>query len=290
MEEKSIFKFIVSCFFVILGNIIYAAAVKFFLMPGGLISGGSIGIALTVNHFAGIPVSSFIFVFNIVMLLVGLVFLGKSFAATTVLSSFSYPIALELLDRLFPGVIVTDNVLLCTIFSGLGIGIAITIVIRAGASTGGMDIPPLILNRYFKIPVSAGLYFFDTLILISQFIFTDTERILYGILLVLVYTIVIDKLMVMGNTQVEVKIVSRKSEEIRQAILDSIDRGVTVYYGEGGFGKEPVNVIFSVISNRELPKMEKMIHTIDPECFMVINHVSEVSGRGFSMKKIWGEK
>lgn len=290
MEEKNVLKFIMKCFFVILGNFIYAMAVKFFLMPGGLISGGSIGIALTVNHVAGIPVSSFILVFNIVMLLVGLIFLGKAFAATTVLSSFSYPLALELLDRLFPGVIVTDNILLCTVFSGLGIGLAITIVIRAGASTGGMDIPPLILNRYFKVPVSAGLYLFDTMILVSQFFFTDTERILYGILLVLVYTIVIDKLMVMGNTQIEVKIVSKKNEEIRQAILESIDRGVTVYYGEGGYGQEPVNVIFSVISNRELPKMEKMIHSIDPECFMVINHVSEVSGRGFSMKKIWGDK
>ena len=290
MEEKNVFKFIMKCFFVILGNFIYAMAVKFFLMPGGLISGGSIGIALTVNHFAGIPVSSFILVFNICMLVVGLIFLGKAFAATTVLSSFSYPLALELLDRLFPGVIVTDNVLLCTIFSGLGIGIAITIVIRAGASTGGMDIPPLILNKYFKIPVSAGLYIFDTLILISQFFFTDTERILYGILLVLVYTIVIDKLMVMGSTQVELKIVSRKCEEIRQAILSDIDRGVTVYYGEGGYSKEATNVIMSVVSNRELPKVEKLVHSIDPECFMVINHVSEVAGRGFSMKKIWGDK
>lgn len=290
MEEKNIGKFIRNCLMVILGNFIYAAAVKFFLMPGGLISGGSIGIALTVNHFTGLPVSKFILIFNIVMLLVGLAFLGKAFAATTVLSSFVYPLSLDLLDALFPGAIITDNVLLCMIFSGLGIGVAITIVIRAGASTGGMDIPPLILNKYFKLPVSAGLYIFDTAILVCQFFFTDNERILYGILLVLVYTIVIDKLMFMGNTQIEVKIVSKKSEQIRQGILKSIDRGVTVFYGEGGYLREGTNILFSVISNRELSKVEKLVHSIDPECFMVINHVNEVSGRGFSMKKIWGDK
>ena len=290
MEEKNIGKIIRNCFFVILGNFIYAAAVKFFLMPGGLISGGSIGIALTVNHFTGLPVSKFIFVFNIVMLIVGLVFLGKAFAATTVLSSFAYPLALDLLDVLFPGAVITENVLLCMIFSGLGIGLAITMVIRAGASTGGMDIPPLILNKYFKLPVSAGLYVFDTVILVCQFFFTDNDRILYGILLVLVYTIVIDKLMFMGNTQIEVKIVSEKSEQIRQGILKSIDRGVTVFYGEGGYLREEKNILFSVVSNRELSKVEKLVHSIDPECFMVINHVNEVSGRGFSMRKIWGDR
>ena len=290
MEEKNIGKIIRNCFFVILGNFIYAAAVKFFLMPGGLISGGSIGIALTVNHFTGLPVSKFIFVFNIVMLIVGLIFLGKAFAATTVLSSFAYPLALDLLDVLFPGAVITENVLLCMIFSGLGIGLAITMVIRAGASTGGMDIPPLILNKYFKLPVSAGLYVFDTVILVCQFFFTDNDRILYGILLVLVYTIVIDKLMFMGNTQIEVKIVSEKSEQIRQGILKSIDRGVTVFYGEGGYLREEKNILFSVVSNRELSKVEKLVHSIDPECFMVINHVNEVSGRGFSMRKIWGDR
>ncbi len=290
MKENKSVNFILKCIFVILGNFVYAAGVKFFLMPGDLISGGSIGIALLVNHYTGISISGFIFIFNMVMLIIGLIFLGKSFAATTILSSFAYPLSLELLDRLLPGVTMTDNILLCTIFAGLGIGVGITIVIRAGASTGGMDIPPLILNKYFRIPVSVGLYMFDTIILVGQFMITDKERILYGILLVFVYTVVVDKLMVMGNTQVEIKVVSKKSEQVRKAILEDVDRGVTMYYGEGGFSGEETQVVISVVSNRELPKVEKLIHDIDPECFMVITHVSEVSGRGFSMKKIWGEK
>ena len=290
MDQKNISKIIIDCICVITGNFIYALAVKLFLMPGGLISGGSIGIALTVEHYTGISISGFIFAFNICMLIAGLIFLGKKFAATTVLSSITYPLALEILDRLLPDVLVTDNVLLCTIFSGLGIGAAITIVVRAGASTGGMDIPPLILNKYFKLPVSAGIYIFDTIILITQFPFTGNERILYGILLVLIYTMTIDKLMLMGNNQTEIKIVSKKNDAIRREILQSIDRGVTVYYGEGGYLGHRTDIIVSVVSGRELPKLEKIVHTIDPEAFMVISHVSEVSGRGFSMKKIWGEK
>lgn len=290
MKENKSLNFIMRCIFVILGNFVYAVGVKFFLMPGDLISGGSIGIALLVNHFTGLSISVFIFIFNMFMLVIGFLFLGKSFAATTILSSFAYPLSLELLNRIFPGVIITDNILLCTIFAGLGIGIGITIVIRAGASTGGMDIPPLILNKYFKLPVSVGLYMFDTIILVAQFMITDTERILYGILLVFVYTVVVDKLMVMGNTEVEIKVISKKSEQIRKAILKDVDRGVTMYHGQGGFSGEEAEIVVSVVSNRELPKVEKLIHDIDSECFMVITHVSEVSGRGFSMKKIWGEK
>ena len=192
---------------------------------------------------------------------------------------------MELLGRILPTGGLTDDVLLCTIFSGLGIGIAVGVVIRAGASTGGMDIPPLVLQKFFRIPVSASLYVFDTCILLMQAMFSDMTRILYGILLVMIYTMVIDRLMLMGTTQTEVKIISSRSEEIRQAVLEQLDRGITMLDGRTGYLGQEMEMIFTVISNRELPRIEKIVHAIDPECFMVVSKISQVSGRGFSMKK-----
>ena len=276
---------IIRILMVIGGNVIYALTVQLFLLPGNLITGGSTGIALAVHHLLGLPVSATVMVFNVAMLIVGFLLLGKAFALTTILSTFTYPIALELLGRILPTGGLTDDVLLCTIFSGLGIGIAVGVVIRAGASTGGMDIPPLVLQKFFRIPVSASLYVFDTCILLMQAMFSDMTRILYGILLVMIYTMVIDRLMLMGTTQTEVKIISSHSEEIRKAVLEQLDRGITLLDGRTGYLGQEMEMIFTVISNRELPRIEKIVHAIDPECFMVVSKISQVSGRGFSMKK-----
>ncbi len=285
-ENKKYLKMIYKLLLVVLGNAIYALAVKLFILPNDLMTGGTTGIALVINHyFNGVSISAFVLGFNILMLLVGLALLGKKFAFSTIVSSIAYPLALELFDRLFGNVVLTEDMLLNTIFAGLGIGVGLGIVIRNGASTGGMDIPPLVLNRYFKIPVSVSLYVFDMCILLGQAVYNPLEGILYGILLILVYSVVLDKLMLMGTTRTEVKVVSGHAEEIRKVILSEVDRGVTLLYGESGYLQQDTQVILSIVSNRELPQVEKLIHSIDPESFMIISRVSEVRGRGFSMSK-----
>ena len=275
---------------VIFGNVFYAFVIKLFLLPGNLMTGGTTGIGLVVKHFTGASISGFVLAFNIVMLIVGVIFLGKKFALTTILSSFTYPIALEAANHIFGDLVITDNSMLNTIFAGLGIGIGLGIVIRTGASTGGMDIPPLILNKYFRIPVSVSLNVFDILILLPQILYNPPERFLYGILLVMIYTTVLDKVLVMGNTKTEVKIISKQVEEVRQAILAQVDRGVTMLYGEGGYKQEQKQIVLSIVSNRELPQVEKLIRQIDPEAFMIISRVTEVRGRGFSLSKHYGEE
>ena len=271
--------------FVAAGNFLYALTVRLFLLPAGLATGGATGIALAVHHFSGLPVSLFILIFNVLMLILGYVCLGRQFAVTTVLSTFFYPLALGLLDWLLKDLTLTKDLLLCTVFSGIGIGLSLSVVIRAGASTGGMDIPPLILNRYFQIPVSMGLYLFDILILLAQAFFHAPEEILYGILLVLIYSAVVDKMLFIGASKIEVKIISEKSDDIREEILQQLDRGVTMLSGEGGYLHFSTQIIMTVVSGRELPKVEKLARSIDPECFMVITRVNEVSGRGFSLNK-----
>ncbi|MCI7274945.1 MAG: YitT family protein [Lachnospiraceae bacterium] len=276
---------ILTLLLVIFGNVLYALVVKLFLIPAGLVTGGTTGIALAIQHYTNLPISGFVLGFNVLMLVLGFFVLGKQFAFTTIVSTFVYPIALEGFNQLLGDVVLTNDIWLCTAFSGLGIGAALGIVIRAGASTGGMDIPPLVLNHFFRIPVSVSLYVFDFLILLLQAVYNPPEKLLYGIVLVLIYTIVLDKLMLMGTTKTEVRIVSKYHEEIRKAILSQIDRGVTLLSATGGYLGAPTELIFSVISNRELPRLEQLVHDIDPDSFMVVNRVSEVRGRGFSMGK-----
>lgn len=275
---------------VILGNCLYALGVALFILPGGLITGGTTGIALFVNDMTGLSVSVFVFAFNTVMFLVGLFVFGWKFAANTMVSTFSYPIALELITKLLDGYVITDDMILCTVFGGICIGGAIGIVMRAGASTGGMDIPPLVLNRYFKIPVSSAIYVFDMLILLLQAFRSTGEQILYGVLLVIVYSAVLDKCLMLGTAKMQIKVISDKIDKIRAAVLTDIDRGVTMLKSETGYMEQETEMLLTVVSMRELAKTEKLIHTVDENAFVVINRVSEVSGRGFSSKKRYLDK
>lgn len=284
-NTRSIFALIQSIFYVVIGNFLYAAAVTLFLVPSNLVTGGTTGIALTANYLWQVPISAFVLGFNVLMLLFGFLILGKKFALTTLVSTFVYPTALSICEYFLRGVSLTDDLLLCTVFSGIGIGLALGIVIRTGASTGGMDIPPLILKKIFGIPVSVSMYGFDFIILLLQAMFRPMENILYGILLVLIYTIVLDKMLLLGQSKTEVQIVSEKSEQISEAILKEVDRGVTLFYGEGGYLRQETKIVLSVISNRELIHVKRIARQIDPECFMVVSRVSEVRGRGFSMNK-----
>ena len=275
---------------IIAGNFIFALSVTLFIMPVGLITGGSTGIALTINNYTGLSVTVFVYIFNISMLILGLVFLGKKFALTTIVSTFMYPTALGIWTELLGDYQLTDDLLLCAIFSGLGIGVALGMVIKTGSSTGGTDIPTIILSKKLHIPISVILYTFDVLILGAQATFRPADSILYGILHVIVYTIVLDKVLMMGTSRTEIKVISSKVAEIGEAIRIEMDRGVTLLDGEGGYDHAKKQIVLSVITNRELPKVERLIHEIDPESFIIVNRVSEVHGRGFSMVKKYVEE
>lgn len=275
-----------SLLLVVVGNILYALTVKLFLLPANLISCGTTGIALVVNHMTQIPISGFIFVFNVVMLLVGWRMIGRQFALSTVFSSLFYPVALEVLNRTLGDIRITQDILLNVVFAALGLGVSLGMVIRGGASTGGMDIPPLILKKYLHIPVSSSLWVFDFCIMISQLLFHTLEDLLYGILLILILSFTLNRVMLMGTSKTEVKIVSPKADAIRDAILSQVDRGVTLLHGEGGFLHTPTEIILSIVSNHEMPKIERLARSIDPDCFMIVSRVSEVWGRGFSRGKV----
>ena len=276
---------LLSAFLVVSGNLLYALSVKLFVLEANLMSCGTTGMALVVNHLTGMPVSVFIFCFNVAMLLLGWWILGRQFAMSTLFSSLFYPVTLEVLNRTLGEIHITDNMLLTVIFAALGLGLSLGMVIRGGASTGGMDIPPLILKRFFRVPVSASLWAFDFCILLSQMMFHPLEDLLYGVLLIIIVSITLNKIMLLGTSKTEVKIISEKATEIRDAILSQVDRGVTLLHGEGGYSHNSTEVLLSIVTNYELPKIERLARDIDPSCFVIISRVSEVWGRGFSFGK-----
>lgn len=278
-----------SMLLILFGNTLYALTVKLFLLPANLISCGTTGIALVVNQLTGIPISTFVFVFNVIMLCIGWWFLGRQFAMTTIFSSLFYPIALEVLNRILGDVRISEDILLNVLFAGLGLGLSLGMVMRGGASTGGMDIPPLIIKKFFHIPVSATLWGFDFCIMIAQMTFHPLEDLLYGILLLIVISTALNKVMLLGTSKTEVKIVSNGAKEIRDAILSKVDRGVTLLHGEGGYLHQETEVILSIVSNHELPKIERLARDIDPTCFMIVSRVTEVWGRGFTYGKKYGK-
>ena len=267
---------------IVFGNIIYALTIKLFVLPSGIALGGTTGIALIIEHFFNIPISAFVLVFNVVMLCIGFFVLGKAFAMTTILSSFCYPVFLEISNRILGDYYFTDDIFLCSVLGGIGIGFALGLVLRSGASTGGMDIPPLVLNKLFHIPVSTSLYAFDFIVVVLLAMFKSVDLILYGIIFTFAYTYILDKTLVLGKSRTEIKIVTRKAQEISEAILTKIDRGVTLLHAETGYKHYETEVVLSIVSNREIAKVERLAHSIDPKCFIIISHVSEVRGRGFS--------
>ena len=286
INSKSIQKIIM----ILLGNLLYSFAIAFFILPSGLITGGTTGIALFVNYLTGLDISLFALIFNIVMFIAGLIILGKTFALSTVLSSIAYPFMLSFaqwLNRLTGDL--THDLILCTIFGGLLIGIGIGIVIRAGASTGGMDIPPLVLNKKFGINVSVSLYAFDFTILILQMFFSGREQILYGILLVCIYTFALEKVLIMGKSKTQVEIISEKYKEINDLIITRFDRGTTIYQATGGFTGNEAHAVLTVINKRELFAIQEAVMKLDPAAFIIISQVNEVKGRGFTLQKKYPE-
>lgn len=275
---------------ILLGNTIYAIAIVAFILPSNIIAGGTTGLGLVMGHYFNLPLHIFVFIFNAIMFVLGALVLGKKFALTTLVSSFYYPVILGVLEKISYFENITDDRMLSTICGGLMIGFGIGIVIRAGASTGGMDIPPLVLNKKFGFSVSAMLYMFDFTILVLQMVFSDKEAIVYGILLVVIYTVMLDKVLLMGSMKTQVSIISEKADELNTIIHEKLDRGSTLVYIQGGYMKKDQKMILTVVSNRELAKLNQMVLDLDPNAFMIIGHVNEVKGRGFTIQKIYEKR
>lgn len=272
--------------FMILGNAILAMGTAAFVVPNGLISGGVTGIGLILQRLFGLPVDIGVFVADGVLFLLGAAVMGKAFAATIILSTIVYPTFFSLFGKIPFLTNLTDDKLMAAIYAGLLMGAGIGLVIKVGGSTGGMDIPPIILHKLFGLSIPVMISAGDILLLLVQAFYSSTEQVLYGILVVMLTSIVIDKVLIMGQKQTQVMVISPEYERINQAIHQKIDRGSTLIHATSGLEKQEQKVVLSVISNRQLNDLNELILQIDPQAFVIANDVNEVKGRGFTLSKL----
>ena len=268
---------------IIFGNLLIALAVTAFIVPHGLVLGGSTGIALVITHLVPLQLSLVVLVANVVLFVLGAAFLGRVFAASTILSTFAYPLAMAILETLPLGELVEDP-MLAAISAGALMGAGAGLILRAGGSSGGTDIIALVAQKYLHANVSALLWVIDGCVIACQLPFSDTEQTLMGILSLTLLTIVMNRVMVTGRSQVQLLIFSTEYETIREKILGEQDAGVTMVPIEQGYTRRQSKALLSVVPRRKLWAIREMITEVDPAAFWVISEVSEMRERDLTRR------
>ena len=266
---------------IIVGNIILAFSVNMFIIPFDFIACGSTGLGLIINHYFSLPFNMVVTSINVIMFIVGFVFLGKRFALTTLLSTMIYPFFLELTANVNSIFVLTSDPLVAAIVSGSLSGLALGMVIQSGASTGGMDIPPLILEKKYKIPVGISMVIMDSTIMLVQMVFAPTSGILCGLVFIGIVTFVMNRILVMGTSQFQVMVMSDKTDEMRDVFIHELSRGVTLFKVETGYYKKDQKTLVSIVSQKDLVRVQETVNAIDDQAFMIISKVQEVHGQGF---------
>ena len=288
--KSSLKKHVNTVFGVLVGNAILAFTVVAFIVPHGVIMGGATGIGLTIAHYVPVDLSIIIFIVNSILFVLGATVLGKKFAVATIASTFIYPTFLSIVQKI-PGIDgLTDNLMLATLYAGALLGVGIGLIVRVGSSTGGTDIMALVLNKWFHIPVAGLLYVIDFLVLGGQVFFSDTEQIMYGVLMLVLETAILNKVMLLGQSQIQLFIISEEYEHIREKMLKELDAGVTMVHVETGYGQENQKGVLCIIPNRKLYSVKELVQSIDPKAFITITQINEVRGRGFSMERVGYEE
>lgn len=276
---------ILNLVFIIVGNIFIALAVNTLILENNIIVGGTSGIGNVLNHYFQIPVSLTVGCLNVVLFLLGLFFIGKAFAMTTLISTFLFPIFLQFFESHAMFHHYLDDPLLAAILAACLVGVGIGLILKANASTGGVDILAILLNKKFGFPVHIVLNCIDLSILVLQFTFNDTTHVIYGVMIVMITAVVLNKTLTQGTSLVQLTVISDYYEDIKKVILYDYDAGVTLLASEKGYTKETSKVLLSVMPYRKLPAIKAKIHEIDPLAFVIVSHVEEVGGKGFTLEK-----
>ena len=273
----------------VIGNALIAFAICAFVIPNEFMLGGSTGIALTLQTLLPLRLSVWSAIINGTLFLLGWAFLGKEFAATSLLSTVLYP-AIMAVFELFPlGSLFPEDRLTCAIFCALFSGLGIGIVIRAGGSTGGMDIPSCILQKYKNIPVGTSLMFFDIAVVVMQVCIHGLTGVLHSVIIILIMSVTINRAVVTGEQKVQIIIFSPLYDQIRQVLLESMDSGVTMLNIETGYESNQQKAVYSVVYAKKYPAIRDAVLKLDPKAFIVTADVTNVNGQGYTISRIYNQ-
>ncbi len=271
---------------ILLGNFFVAVGTVFFIVPAGLITGGATGIALALHEFFHFPLPLGIAAVSLTLFIIGLIFLGREFALSILVSSVFYPIFVGLCEEFVKYAdITTDALVLNLAGAALFIGYGIAIVMRQGASTGGFDTVSVILNKKLGVSTALSFSIFEILSMLTQVFYSTVEQILGGVFLTLAYTALLNALLSKDIERIQVQIFSEHYEEISTLITEKFERGCTLFRIQGGYTKKASFAVQTVIGGRELFRLKEAIKKTDPKAFVTVSRISEVSGLGFTYEE-----
>jgi len=268
---------------ILLGSFIQALGLRIFLVPANLVSGGISGAAQLIHFLSsGWPIGLMVLIGNIPLFILGWRFLGgPKFALRTILAIISFSLFIDILG-LLPSIHgVTSDLVLNTLYGGLVLGIGLGIVYRGRGTSGGTDILGRILNRKFGITISISYLITDSLVvLLAGFVF-GWERALYGLVMIYVSGVAAD-VITQGTSIIRTAlIVTNQADRVTDAIMDELDRGVTIMPAIGGYTGESRSMLYCAVTNSEVMRLKTVVHEVDAKAFMVIGHASEALGEGF---------
>ncbi|MBC3796355.1 YitT family protein [Acetobacterium tundrae] len=260
-------------FFILAGSIIAAFALEIFLIPNNVIDGGITGISIILSYLTGVPLSAFIVVLNIPFLIMGYKQIGKTFVISSALAIMSLSFWLSIFKPI-PGL--TDDVLLAAVFGGIILGIGVGLIIRNSGSLDGTEMVAIAFTRRSSFSVGEIVMFFNIFILCSAALVFGWDRAMYSLLAYYIAFKVIDVTIEGLDEEKAAIIVSDNPDEIAEAILARLGRGVTFLEGKGGFSKESKTVIYSVITRLEISKLKSIVAEKDEHAFLTISDVFDV--------------
>ena len=276
-EQK---KQIINSITVVVGTFILAIAVETFIIPYRILSGGVAGIAVALHPILHISATLIANSVLIILLIIGSFILGKEFLKNTVLSCIAYPIVTSILNG---RVNVVVDPILASLYGGLIAGAGVGIVLKTGASTGGMDIPPLIINKLTGIKLSTLVLITDFLtVLLGLFVY-DLSAVLLGLVSVFASSAAISKVLTInGTVSKAVQIISVKYEDILKEIDAQLERGATLLQGYGSYTGEEKRIILCVVSDRQYGTLIEIVKEIDPSAFIITTDATDMHGEGFT--------
>ncbi|MGM9923414.1 MAG: YitT family protein [Bacillus sp. (in: firmicutes)] len=264
--------------YVLIGSAIVAVSFNVFLLPNQIASGGVSGISTIMYAQFGLEPAFVQWALNIPLFIAGLILLGARFGIKTLVGTLFFPLVVFMTNNWEPW---TTDALLGAIFGGMGVGLGLGVVFRGKASTGGTDLAAQILHKYTHISLGKSVALIDGLIVIAACLTFDIERGLYALIGLYATGKTID-LVQMGVDRTKMTlIITNKEEEIRKAIFEKIDRGVTELSGKGGYTESDKPVLLCVVDQAQFAKLKQLVKSIDPNAFVIVTDASEVLGEGF---------
>ena len=287
IQKKDLKRNLANLFLVILGSAISAIGYSLFLIPHHFVPGGVSGIAIIVNYFTRLPVGTLIMVLNIPVFIFGIRIMGRKYGLRSLLGMVISSLLIDFFYEVVKLKSATDNAVLAAIYGGFMLGIGLGLVFRGRASTGGSDILGQILNKYLGVSIGIGIMLVDFFIIsASGLAYKNLEAPLYGYIVLVISTKVIDMILEGWNYTKLVIITSTKTEEIQDFILNTLDRSGTALKSRSLYLNRAGETILTVIHRKQLGELRDFIKSIDENAFVIINDTYAVLGKGFKATQV----